>query len=509
MQFVCVSRGEQEKGKVFAQTLARKLAFECLSQEDVVELAIRDGIAVGKLEMAAVKRRQLSERQILEKEHFLAFMTRVLCERALEGDVVFHGRAAHLAVQGLTHVLRIRTDIDTDTHIAEVMARLSLDRTKAKRYVESVDEDISRWIRTMYNVSGDPWAGHDLVVNLDRVDVGGATTALCGYVQLPEFQAFPASIMALENLLLAARVRIALARDERTWTARFSVRAENGFVTVSFLPQDAAVGVKAPDVVDSIPGVHDLTCAMAATNILWVQERFQAKGPTFEAVVKTATNWHSALELVTLSPAASPSSVEEITDAGPATADPPPLFTARQVDGGIEEDVEPSPRRTGEGADVREVIGELNARGIAGSAIRFPVDSERISAVIDRSIPYSLVVVGDVYLDHGHATRLRKTRELVGRLGDVIKAPVVNAEDLGQMVHTGWSDYAKMVALATIVVGIVLLVFDHQYQVLSFFSPESTAAKVLAAAVLLVFVPVFAVIYGTLSGAVLRLFHVE
>ena len=509
MQLVCVSRGNQDRGKLFAEALAQKLAFDCLSQEDIVELATRDGIAVGKLEMAAVKRRQLSERQILEKEHFLAFMTRVLCERALEGDLLFHGRAAHLAVQGLTHVLRIRTEIDTDTHIAEVMGRLSLDRAKAKQYVESVNEDIARWIRTMYNVSGDPWTGHDLVVNLDRVEVGGATTALCGYVQLPEFQAFPASVKAIENLLLAARVRIALARDEHTWTARFSVRAENGFVTVSFLPQDAAVGVKAPDVVDSITGVKDLTCAMAATNILWVQERFEAQGPTFEAVVKTATHWQSALELLVLSPASSPSSVEENTDAGAAQADSSPLFTARQVNGGIEEDIEPFPGETRQDADVREVIGELNARGIAGSASRFSLDSERIGAVIDRSIPYSLVVVGDVFLDRGHATRLRKTRELVGRLGDVIKAPVVNAEDLGQMVHTGWSDYAKMIALAILVAGVVLLVFDHQYQLLSFFSPASTGAKVLAVTVLLVAVPIFAMVYGTLAGSVLRLFHVE
>ncbi len=509
MQFVCVSRGEQEKGKLFAQTLAQKLAFECLSQEDIVEAAIRDGIAVGKLEMAAVKGRQLSERQILEKEHFLAFMTRVLCERALDSNLVFHGRAPHLAVPGLLHVLRIRTDIDTDTHIAEVMRRLSLDRVRAKQYVASVDQDIARWIRTMYNVSGDPLTGHDLVVNLDRVDVGGATTALCGYVQLPDFQAFPASVKALENLLLAARVRIALARDERTWASRFSVRAEAGFVTVSFLPQDAAVGIKAPEVVGSIPGVNDLTCAMAATNILWVQERFQAKGPTFEAIAKTAVRWHSALELVALSPATASPEAADSPDADAAKAVPPPLFTARQVNGGIEEDVEPSAGQTEVEADLRDVIGELNARGIAGSASRFPVDAGRIGAVIDRAIPYSLVVVGDVFLDHGHATRLRKTRELVGRLGDVVKAPVVNAEDLGQMVHTGWSDYAKMIVLTAVVAGLVFLVFDHQYEVLSFLSPAATGAKIVAAAVLLVVVPIFAALYGTLAGSILRLFHVE
>jgi len=79
LQLVSVSRGEQERGKDFARTLAKKLAFECLSQEEVAELAIGEGIAVGKLETSVVKKRLLTERQVLEKEHYLAFFTKVLC----------------------------------------------------------------------------------------------------------------------------------------------------------------------------------------------------------------------------------------------------------------------------------------------------------------------------------------------------------------------------------------------------------------------------------------------
>jgi hypothetical protein len=503
VNLVCISRGEQEKGKLFAQQLAEKLAHQCLSQEEIAEIAIREGVAVGKLETAAVKKHQLSERQVLEKEHYQAVFTRVLCERALEGDVVFHGRAGHLAVPGLSHVLRVRTEIDVETHIEEVMRRLSLDRTRAKVYVDKVDEDISRWIRTMYNVSGSKASGHDLVVNLDRIDVVGATTAMCSFAQLPEFQPTPSSIKVLENLLLAARVRIALARDKRTWAASFSVGAEAGHVTVSYLPRDAAVGRHASEAIEGVSGVENLTCAMVASNILWVQERFDAAGPTFEAIVKAAHHWHAAVELVKLTRASTSSSSEDASDADPAAARPLPLFTTRKVDGGIEDD---APAADGE---LREIFGELNARGIAGSASRLSDDLRRIPSAIDQAIPYSLVVVGDVFLNQGHASRVRKQRELVARFADVVRAPVVNAEDLGQMVHTGWIDYARMVGLASVVAGIFFLIFRHQEAVLEFFSPATTAAKILAAAALLVFVPLFAAAYGTLTKSVLRLFHVE
>jgi hypothetical protein len=377
--------------------------------------------------------------------------------------------------------------------------------------VEKVDEDITRWVRTMYNISGDPWAGYDLAVNLDRVEVGGATTTLCGFTQLPEFQATPATDKALDNLLLAARVRIALARDERTWTASFSVRADAGHVTVSYLPRDMAVGVRAPDVAQLVAGVADLTCSVASSNILWVQERFRAEGPTFEAVVKAANNWQSAIELMRLVPATSESStLEEVDgDAAGSAAKQVPLFTVRQVDGGIEADVERPSDGISDERDFKKMFGELNARGIAGSASHLPADMRRIRAAVNRSTPYSLVVVDEVFLDQAPAARMRKTRELVGRLSDVIQAPVVSADDLLQLVGTSRADTVRMFGLAAAVVAVMVVVFSHQREVLEFFTPASALAKAFAAAALLVIVPLFAAVYGSLTTSVLKRFHLE
>jgi len=66
-----------------------------------------------------------------------------------------------------------------------------------------------------------------------------------------------------------------------------------------------------------------------------------------------------------------------------------------------------------------------------------------------------------------------------------------------------------MIAIAAIVVVVFLLVFSHQKEVLEFFSPATAGAKIAAAIVLLLAVPVFAIAYGTFTTAVLRLFHVE
>lgn len=186
-----------------------------------------------------------------------------------------------------------------------------------------------------------------------------------------------------------------------------------------------------------------------------------------------------------------------------------PLFTVRQVDGGIEADVERPSDGISDERDFKKMFGELNARGIAGSASHLPADMRRIRAAVNRSTPYSLVVVDEVFLDQAPAARMRKTRELVGRLSDVIQAPVVSADDLLQLVGTSRADTVRMFGLAAAVVAVMVVVFSHQREVLEFFTPASALAKAFAAAALLLIVPLFAAVYGSLTTSVLKRFHLE
>ena len=87
------------------------------------------------------------------------------------------------------------------------MQRLNLPREKAKAYVESVEEDRRRWVRSFYNVDWEASLLYDVVVNLERMNVDNASTSLCAVAQLPDFQATPASNRAMEDLLLASRAR--------------------------------------------------------------------------------------------------------------------------------------------------------------------------------------------------------------------------------------------------------------------------------------------------------------
>src|SRR3974377_2478021 len=104
MQTICLSRGSYQRGKELADLLAAKLGCDCLSREGIVEGATKRGIPVGKLEEAVVKRRPLSETLSLLFEHYKAYVTATLAERALKGSIIYHGRTGSLGRPATKHV---------------------------------------------------------------------------------------------------------------------------------------------------------------------------------------------------------------------------------------------------------------------------------------------------------------------------------------------------------------------------------------------------------------------
>ena len=55
MQVICISKGTFGGGKELAERTAKKLDYTCLSREQLIEAATREGIQVGKLEMSMIK----------------------------------------------------------------------------------------------------------------------------------------------------------------------------------------------------------------------------------------------------------------------------------------------------------------------------------------------------------------------------------------------------------------------------------------------------------------------
>ena len=507
MQIVCISRGTYSGGQQLAEKLAEKLGYACLSREKLIEAATREGIQVGKLETAMMKPHLFSERLALEKEHYLAFTTAYLLEQALQGGLIYHGRTGHLLLPGIAHVLRVRVIADSEYRIRAAMARLGVDRAKARRYLEEVEGDIRRWVHAMYGVSWEDAAHYDMIVNLEQLSVENAAAALTSVAQLPDFQMTPASRKAMENMLLSAKARMLLAQDERTRKVSFKVRVDNGVITVTYLPHDAPFAKVIPAVLEKIAGSREVRTTMAATNILWIQEAFDYMSETFKQVVEIATKWNAAVELLQLTPEQNGGALEQNGSVEAAALPTARVPLSEEYDGGIEDEVvEPGPKAND---GMKQTLDELAKLGLSGGGKIVTGGQERLLSSVDRTIPYTLVVIGEVFLSKGQAARLRLSRELRSFLSDQIKAPVVTIDELKMRFLFTQRDLLRLLGFFGPVLLVYLLIFTNQTAVLQFLSGEGWKAKLISALAVLLVVPSVAYLYGNLSKTFFKLIKME
>ncbi len=521
MQVIYISKGAFVGGEELATRLAAKLGYPSLSREELAEAATRDGIQVGKLEMALTRRSSFSERLALERDLYIAFVTARVCDRAMNGGLVYHGRTGHLILSGISHALRVRVVSSDELRIRAAMHNLGLDRNKARIYLERVDEDWRRWFRSLHGVSWEDTATYDVILNLEQMNVDNAAAALTGVAQLPDFQVTPASRRAMLDLRLAAHCRLALGRDDRTHPARFKVRADSGLVTVSYLPHDARYAEFVPEILSGVEGVRKVLATMATTNILWIQEAFEPSSETYGHVVEIATKWNAAVELVRLEEDAANGTEENVREDANATvqSDAPPgaapaalagTPTAGSYNGGIEDDDEPM---IADKSGLSATLEELARIGRSGGARVISGGGRALLSGLDRSVPYSLVVLGELFSARGHAAKVRMKRELQSFLGDSIKAPVVGAEDLKIEYLFQKRNLFRALGLLVVTAVLYLLVFTHQREVLRFVSgswwTDTALGHIAAAAGVFLVVPFIAYCYGSFAKQLLKLIKIE
>ncbi len=503
-QIVCISRGSLSRGKELAELLARKLDYAVLSREDLIEAAIREGIHVGKLETSMMNPRAFNERLARERDHYLAFSTAYLCDRIEEGPLVYHGRTGHLLLRNVGHVMRVRVVADEEYRVGATMRSLGIDREAARRYLTAVEEDRRNWVRSMYGVSWEDAVQYDVIVNVERMAVENTASALVSMAQLPDFRMTPASRRAMEDLHLAARVRLRLARDARTARSAFTVVAHGGEVTVTYLPHDMGVADDVARALEGLDDIVELRATMASTTILWVQESFDPASDAFREVVEIAGKWNAAVELVRYMPAV------ESAEA-PATVGTVAAAAAPQVVAGIEDDVEEE--LSGDDGGLKRTLDELARVGRSGGGRYVHGERSSLLTTCCGTVPRSLVVLGSLFEGHDPAAKLRLTRELRESLAGRIRVPVVTTDELRTQYFFGRRDLVRLIAFLALVVVTYVLVLTHQDAVLGFSHAEwsggGTLTKLIVAVAVFVFVPIVAFSYGSVARSFMKLIRME
>lgn len=505
MSVITISRGSFSGGRDFAVKLGRELGYQVISREDLSEEATKMGVPVGRLQTAMVRPPRVYHRMGRERELYLASMTSLLCERILDGDVIYHGHTGHLLLTGIPHILRIRVLANPENRILYVMQSLKLSREKAKQYIEEVDSDRDKWVRFLYNVDWHDPSHYDLLVHLDQLGIGNAASALYHLADLPDFKLTPATVKAIQNLMLASKARFSLATNAKTRDAEVKVTASDGCINVTYLPQFAEIVPYVPDILSKLPGCRDVRLNIARTNILWLQNHYHPDRPEFQHVLRLAKKMDAAVELLKIVPETEKKDVEFITSEQQVTT-----ISGKKAKytGGIEDDT-PVEKTVDE--DVDKALDELHKHGCSGGVSTVYGNSETlVSNLRSRSTNYSMMIIGKIFTEKSSATQTRLIDELKNLLSDHVKIPVVGLDELEKEVGSTGKNIFKLLFYFVSSAFLFFLVFTNQEIIMQVLGGDAYKSwQIVSIVALLVFVPLFAYIYGACARSFFKLLGLE
>ena len=496
MQIITISCGSQSYGREFAENLAAKLDYLCISREELLEEAHKNKIPIGKLETAIIKPHIFSEELALELEHYKALATSILCEKALNNNIVYYGRTGHLLLPGINHILKIRVITDIESRIEIVMQKLALSRDKAKQYIEQLDQDRKKWIKQFYNVDWDISSLYDVVINLSHLNVENAATAICAMAQLPEYRITPAITKSLKDLYIASRARLLLAVDNRTSQINLKIRVSDCCVHVSYFSQRVKAAELISEVLTDLKDAKEIVCTEAETNILWIQETFNPKDDSYNEVLGLAGTWDAAVELLQIIPS---ETMEKITK----TLEKKEREAETWRDTGIMDDKEEADKEDSKG--ISKIYEKLINNGRAGGKRIIYGSQKTLLNAIDRTIPYRLIILDNIFNSKEHATQTRLLREWSNFIGDNLKIPVLSLNEIRTKYKFGQREFIKMIFFALITALVVFTIFLFDEEIISFLSREGSVWKIIAAICVFAFIPFFAHLYSTVIKLFLKM----
>jgi cytidylate kinase len=236
MAIVTISRGTLSGGESLAQCLSERLGLPVLSREVIRDAASRYGIAENLLARQMEKTPTLIQRRMVggeERRLYLVAVQAAIAERAQEGDFIYHGHAGHMLLQELPNVLRVRLIAPLDYRIGIVRENQGLSQEDARKYIDHVDKSRTQWTELLYNVDWHDPALYDLVVNLGAVGLETACALIDFTVRAPDFQETPEKKDILAQFVLACRIKLKLAQDDRTRGMQIDVHVHDTVASIS------------------------------------------------------------------------------------------------------------------------------------------------------------------------------------------------------------------------------------------------------------------------------------
>ncbi len=205
MGVITISRGSYSRGVEVAKKLAKKLGYECLSRELLLEASKEFNIPELKLTSAVESAPSVFDQIKGGKKKYVAFVSMAFLEQIQKDNIVYHGFAGHFFTKEIPNVLKVRIIANIDYRINVLMERENVSEDKAHKLINKIDEERKKWSQYLYGIDTNSIELYDVIIQIDRLKVDGAVNFLYELANRPCYQMTPESKKMLTELLEIAK----------------------------------------------------------------------------------------------------------------------------------------------------------------------------------------------------------------------------------------------------------------------------------------------------------------
>jgi cytidylate kinase len=237
MSIIAISRGSLSAASKLAAGLSEKLDATVITREEVIEIAERYGL----------HQSGLREKDILEqhppgfwedysdaRRHYLVCFKAALLDAIMEGSIIYHGNLAHVLLDDIPSVLRVRINAPVEDRVKVLMNEEGISREYASDKIKEIDQRRKRWTQFLYDAEARSPILFDLVLNIGKMSIADGIDLVAAEAQKPQFQTDEQSMKTIRDIHLAVVAEAYLMHFPGTYALTFDVAADSvsGGVTV-------------------------------------------------------------------------------------------------------------------------------------------------------------------------------------------------------------------------------------------------------------------------------------
>jgi cytidylate kinase len=230
MSVIAISRGSLSAASKLAAGLREKLGATIITREEVIEVAERYGL----------HETGLREKDILEqhppgfweqysdaRKHYLMCFKAALLDAITQGSIIYHGNLAHVLLDDIPSVLRVRINAPVEDRIKILMHEEDVSRADAIDKVREIDQRRKRWTQFLYDAETRSPILFDLVLNIGKMSIEDGIELVASEAQKPQFQTDEKAMKVIRDAHLAAVAETNLLHFPGTYALDFDVSADS------------------------------------------------------------------------------------------------------------------------------------------------------------------------------------------------------------------------------------------------------------------------------------------